>query len=137
MPKTFPILIDVEEIAVGRVMRVLNKMPGVSKLHLDLQEKKQAKANGASRPATGRVNLAHSGNDTALAALYRKSPQTTGDLRAFFVAEGRSPHSINSVMHNLKRAGDVKSTTDGWILSKKARDRLRGRERYEKSQAKK
>jgi hypothetical protein len=36
MPKTFPIKIEVEEIALGAVLRRLNDMPGIAKLHLDL-----------------------------------------------------------------------------------------------------
>jgi hypothetical protein len=36
MPKTFPIMIEVEEIALGPVLRKLNEMPGIAKLHLDL-----------------------------------------------------------------------------------------------------
>ena len=36
MPKTFPIKIEVEEIALGTVLRRLNEMPGIAKLHLDL-----------------------------------------------------------------------------------------------------
>jgi hypothetical protein len=36
MPKTFPIMIEVEEIALGPVLRRLNEMPGIAKLHLDL-----------------------------------------------------------------------------------------------------
>jgi hypothetical protein len=36
MPKTFPIMIEVEEIALGPVLRRLNDMPGIAKLHLDL-----------------------------------------------------------------------------------------------------
>jgi len=36
MPKLFPISLDVEETAVGRVLRALNSMPGVVRLHLNL-----------------------------------------------------------------------------------------------------
>jgi len=36
MPKLFPISLDVEETAVGRVLRILNSMPGVVRLHLNL-----------------------------------------------------------------------------------------------------
>ena len=36
MPKTFPIRLEVEEIALGTVLRKLNEMPGVVKLDLDL-----------------------------------------------------------------------------------------------------
>lgn len=36
MSKLFPIGIEVEEVAVGSVLRILNKTPGVAKLHLNL-----------------------------------------------------------------------------------------------------
>ena len=36
MPKTFPIRLEVEEIALGTVLRKLHDMPGIAKLHLDL-----------------------------------------------------------------------------------------------------
>jgi hypothetical protein len=34
--KTFPVRLEVEEIALGTVLRKLNDMPGIAKLHLDL-----------------------------------------------------------------------------------------------------
>jgi Mn-dependent DtxR family transcriptional regulator len=37
MPKTFPIRLEVEEVALGTVLRKLNEMPGIAKLHLDLE----------------------------------------------------------------------------------------------------
>ncbi|MGY3615630.1 hypothetical protein [Bradyrhizobium sp. USDA 10063] len=36
MPKTFPIRLEVEEIALGTVLRKLHDMPGIVDLHLDL-----------------------------------------------------------------------------------------------------
>lgn len=36
MPKLFPISLEVEEVAVGRVLRALNTMTGVVRLHLNL-----------------------------------------------------------------------------------------------------
>src|ERR1700754_2569196 len=36
MPKTFPINIEVEEIALGAVLRKLNEMPGIVKIDLNL-----------------------------------------------------------------------------------------------------
>lgn len=59
MPKTFPILIDVEEIALGAVLRKLNDMPGIAKLHLDLGHggqgagKKQLEQQAATRNGNG------------------------------------------------------------------------------------
>jgi len=36
MPKLFPISLEVEEVAVGRVLRTLNSMAGIVRLHLNL-----------------------------------------------------------------------------------------------------
>ena len=127
MPKTFPILIEVEEIAVGRVMRLLNKFPGVAKINLNLERSPGKpgmphKSNGAVR---SKVNLPTTGSDDALKALY-KNPMTTAQLRDVFLASGRSAKSINSVCHTLKKTGDIKQGSGGvWALTKKARDRLR------------
>lgn len=40
MPKLFPISIEVEEVALGRVLRSLNTMAGVVRLHLNLTQDK-------------------------------------------------------------------------------------------------
>jgi Mn-dependent DtxR family transcriptional regulator len=60
MPKTFPIRLEVEEIALGPVLRKLNDMPGIVHLHLDLghggqgpgrkqlEQHAAAKANGGN-----------------------------------------------------------------------------------------
>jgi hypothetical protein len=59
MPKTFPIMIEVEEIALGPVLRRLNDMPGIAKLHLDLGHggqgagKKQLEHHAAKRASNG------------------------------------------------------------------------------------
>lgn len=37
MPKLFPISLEVEEAALGRILRALNVMPGVARLNLNLQ----------------------------------------------------------------------------------------------------
>src|SRR5216684_5243623 len=44
MSKLFPISIEVEEIAVGRVLRVLNATEGIVKLHLKLTQDKEPKS---------------------------------------------------------------------------------------------
>jgi uncharacterized protein YpbB len=43
------------------------------------------------------------------------------------VAQGRSGKSISSVLHKLKKQGDVQIGDDGYMLTKKARDRMRHR----------
>ena len=48
-------------------------------------------------------------------------------LRDAFEAQGRSPASIASVLHNMKSNGEVKLTDDGYTLTKLMRDRMRNR----------
>src|SRR5258708_2135645 len=51
----FSIAIDVEESALGNVLRLLNRTPGVAKFHLDLDtlSKKSVPKNGAG-PGSGK-----------------------------------------------------------------------------------
>lgn len=50
MAKLFPIGIEVEEVAVGKVLRILNQTPGVAKLHLNLMNEQE---NGLQIEALG------------------------------------------------------------------------------------
>jgi hypothetical protein len=116
VPKLFPIHIEVEELAVGRVMRVLNSLDGVAKLHLDL-ERDKAKPNGAGEPRgpyktrKPSVQLEETGDETVIKTLFGKSPMTVPQLRDLFLSQGRSGASISSVMHKLKKDGDVQIAT--------------------------
>lgn len=131
MPKLFPIHIDVEELAVGKVMRLLHNMPGVAKVHLDFGIPK--KANGEMPPPRAfnrpRKQFATTGEDDAL-KLLSKGAMATKVIRDHFADMGRSPASINSVLHALKQNGDAKLSDNGeWVLTKKAKDRLRHRKK--------
>lgn len=133
MPKLFPISIEVEELAVGKVMRLLNTMPGVAKLHLDL-ERREVKANGAGEPRgpyktrKKAVQLEETGEEVIAKVLFGKPPMTNAQLRDVFVSQGRSASSINSVLHTMKNKGDVQISPDGgYTLTKLMRDRIRSR----------
>jgi len=54
LPKTFPIMIEVEEIALGPVLRKLNEMPGIAKLHLDLSGGRPKSEDSGGDPAHAR-----------------------------------------------------------------------------------
>lgn len=136
MPKTFPIVIDVEEVAVGRVMRLLNKTPGVAKFHLDLdREQKQftngeARAHSPDRKPYARFDVP--GEDVVLEALQKKSPLIGRELGEIFANQGRSSKSISSCLYKLRTSDMIKSTPEGFILTKKARDRMRHRKAAKK-----
>jgi hypothetical protein len=131
MSKTFPMMIDVEDIAVGRVMRLLHKTPGVVKFHLDMDRaggkvasNGDARAHSPNRKPYSRFAIP--GDQAILDLLYRR-PMLSTELAAAFGEQGRSPKSISSCLHKLKTDGLIISNDDGYVLSKKARDRLRAR----------
>lgn len=137
MAKPFSITIDVELAWVGKTVRALNAMPGVSKLHFDLdEEKKKTGANGAERgpykPRKQPVTLEETGEESVAKALHGKPPMTTAQLRDVFTSQGRSAASISSVLHKMRKSGELQTSPDGWSLSKKMRDRMRWRKATKK-----
>jgi len=138
MPKLFPVLIEIEQSQVGKVMLALNKMPGVAKIGLEMDRRKP-KPNGDASAQRGpyktRAMFEKTGDEVITEAIYampNRKAVTTNQLRELFVSQGRSAKSIHSQLHKLKSEGNIKNTADGWILTKIARDRIRGRERYQK-----
>jgi hypothetical protein len=120
MPKPFMLGVEVEEIALGKVMRALNNMPGIVKLHMNLHPKAE-KSSHAGKP---RNAFNQTGPDLVVEAL-AKEPMATAKVRQLFIDAGRSYHSINSVLHNLRKAGLIDNADGVWKLTKKMKDRLR------------
>jgi hypothetical protein len=131
MPKLFPIHIEVEELAVGRVMRMLNGMPGVAKMHLDMEGQKKSHLNGGERgpykPRKQPIISDETGTEVIAKVLFGKPPMTVAQLKQVFEAQGRSAKSISSVLYNMRDNGEVQSGEDGYSLTKKMRDRMRHR----------
>lgn len=131
MPKPFLIGVEVEEIAFGRVMRKIDELPGVVKIHLSFsKEKLGGKPNGAGQtrgPYKTRGTFEKTGQEAIIDALNGKPPMTLAQLRDVFVAQKRSPKSISSCLHEMFNEGEVQRTDDGYTLTKKVRDRLRSR----------
>lgn len=126
MPKPFTIGVDIEEIAFGSVIRKLNAIPGIIALHLDFDKEKPppkaTKANGRAESAEakptgekrqrgrppGQQTQYDMTGDEALASVMRGGKtKTMKDMRDSFAALGRSPHSVNSILHFAQK--------DGWI----------------------
>jgi len=124
MPKMFPITLEVEEIALGRVMRLLHNTPGVAKLHFDLGDTKQRKTNGHRKP---KGSFEESGADLLIRVLNKSGPMSKGQMHEAFEKAGRSGKSADSVTHGLKSQGLIQNTGNGYVLTKKMRDRLRHR----------
>lgn len=125
MPKLFSINIEVEELAVGKVMRQLNAMPGVAKLNLDMERK--AKPNGTASGKYQRGQFDVTGEQAIIDALSPNFKMTTAQLKEVYAKGGRSTASVSSVVHKMLQGGDLQRTEDGYALSKKMRDRLRHR----------
>lgn len=100
MPKTFPIKLEVEEIALGTVLRKLHDMPGIVDLHLDLGHGGQ----GAGRKELEKA--ASNGNggsaEQAIIKLLMEGPKYISELsRAIGGAKSRAYGAI----HQLKKKG--------------------------------
>ncbi|WLA75037.1 helix-turn-helix domain-containing protein [Bradyrhizobium diazoefficiens] len=113
MLKTFPIMIEVEEVALGPVLRRLNDMPGIAKLHLDLghsgaaraDEKKVARpSGGGGRDGNGETVLAK-----AVAGLMR-GQKTVAELSAEI---GGPKTRVYGAIHQLKGKGLVEMVDKG------------------------
>jgi len=132
MPKLFPILLGVEPIAVGPTIEALKKMRGVLKIDLDLDKDAQGKSNGVGRAPVQKFD--QRAEDFILELLHRGQPIPTRVLRQHFADVGRRPGSSGSALNLLKIDGLIKHDDNkAWVLTKKARDRLR----YAKPKSKK
>lgn len=120
MPKPFLLGIEVEEIALGTIMRKLNAMPGVVKLHMDFRPgKPAAKPNGAGRHKN---QFEDTGEAAILKMLKGGKTLRHQELRQKFAEAGRSPKSVNSLVHNMKTEGLlIGGGKQGWKLSGKAK----------------
>jgi hypothetical protein len=132
MPRFFTVRLQVEEVALGPVMRQLNNMPGVAKFNLDLEDMKYTAPNGKAshqprgkRMRRGAYELR--GTDYLVQLLSKADkPLRTGELQELFSKNGRGK-SIASAIHALRKDGLVETTPAGYMLTKKMKDRLRHR----------
>lgn len=135
MAKLFPVLLHLERVAALDIIDKLEGMPGVAKMDFAFgKNKKKVKfgANGADepqdRPARGPYKkYQETGRDTLIKMLSGKPPMTARQLADAFEERGRSPKSINSLCHVMKKTGDLVLGEEGYTLSKKIKDRLRHR----------
>jgi hypothetical protein len=128
MPKPFVIGIEVEEIAVGTVLRRLNEMPGVIALHMDFQKstaKKSTKedaepsfaffapaaSRSVERNARGRISRTLM-RENVLAALSKAAPRDIG-VRDLISKWPTRKASIYQVMHQLGKDKLVRRTDVG------------------------
>lgn len=131
MPKTFKMLVEAEEVALGHVMNTLHRTPGVVKVDLLLGDTPTAKRAAGSmnghelkKPRKPRYEGETSGADR-LIQLLKKGPSNTTALKKAFEKDGRSPDSVSSLIYAAKNDGILQTGEDGYTLTKKGRDRAR------------
>lgn len=113
MPKTFPIKIEVEEFALGAVLRRLHEMQGIAKLDLLLGhggDKPPAKGNG------------HGPQDIVMEML-ATGPKTRTELLAALRSKNQLYAAVNQLKkkHLIKRIG-----ADAYALTETAAKRING-----------
>ena len=122
MPKTFPIKLEVEEIALGTVLRKLHDMPGIVDLHLDLGHGGQ----GAGRKQLEEAATKSSGSsEQIIIKLLMDGPKYISELsRAIGGAKSRAYGAI----HQLKKKGLTEAGAEKGMhqLTAQARAQLGG-----------
>lgn len=117
MPKTFPLRLEVEEIALGTVLRKLNEMPGIVKLNLDLGQGGQ----GAGRKKLeehAAATLKNGNREPAVLKLLMSGPKHISDISA--VLGGKKTRAYG-LMNSLHKKGLTKAVGKGMHeLTKKA-----------------
>lgn len=120
MPKPFLLGVEIEEAFFGKVMRKINALPGVVALHMDFDRKgktSKSKSNGAGRPKN---QFEDTGEEAILKLMKGGKKVRKQEIRDAFVAQGRSPKSIDSLIHKMKAAGTLsKPGRDSFAPGKK------------------
>jgi len=130
MPKTFKILLEVEEVALGHVMNMLHRTPGVARCDLllgDASKSAPAKSapNGAHKPGRKPPFVGEEVAADLLLRLLKKKPMRSTDIAKAFENAGRSGKSISYVLHMVRKDGLIQGGENGYSLTKKGRDRAR------------
>ena len=128
MAKPFLIHLYVDRFAAIDTIERIKKIPGFAGYELPALLQHKPKSNGEARDSRPRGPLKQypiTGQELVIKTLAGKPPMTTAQLRDAFVSQDRATSSINSVLHNMIKAGEVKTTPDGYTLTKLVRDRLR------------
>src|SRR3954465_71821 len=101
MPKPFPVLIHIEEIALGAVLRKLHEMPGVSGVDLQLGQGGQ----GAGKQQLEHGAQAKRGNqEEGLIELLLQGPKHLNDMVA---AIGGKKGSFYTLTSKLRQKGII------------------------------
>jgi hypothetical protein len=102
MPKTFPILIEVEEIALGSVLRKLHDMPGIAKLNLQLDHGGQGAGRRQLDEAAATKRLKNGGSQKAVLDFLTNGPKHIDEISA--IVGGKKSRAYG-VMNQLRKQG--------------------------------
>jgi hypothetical protein len=119
MAKTFPIRIEVEEIALGSVLRRLNEMAGVAKIDLDL-------GHGGKKPLPQPASVQGNGNGVlgSAVAMLISGEKTISEISAVI---GGARSRVYGLLHQLKGKKLIKQLGKGrYCLTDKAMAELTG-----------
>jgi hypothetical protein len=103
MPKTFPIKLEVEEIALGAVLHKLNEMQGIAKIDLNL-------GRGGTKPLPAQHSNGGGDLQQGVLAALERGPQ---DIRQLVATSGIDKKQVYGAVHNLKNKGMIKSVHKG------------------------
>lgn len=122
MPKTFPIMIEVEEIALGPVLRKLNEMPGIAKLHLDLGRG----GEGAGRKPLEQHAASHAQNGSREPIAIKLLMQGPKHISEISAALGGAKSRAYGLTNTMSKKGLVERGQGSgmWQLTKKAATQL-------------
>lgn len=116
----FPIMIEVEESAVGPVLRILNKTPGVAHFHLNLDKVRAArghktlkKTNGTTRPPPQDHDDGRPKPRQIIIAELLSGPKNLDHLRKKLNERGHDENSLSNFLYALKQAGLTESAGTG------------------------
>jgi hypothetical protein len=127
MANLFPISLEVEEVAVGRVLRKLTGMSGVARIHLSLQNAKQLKAPQEEEPESipflqpmlrdprGNKHLDPIKNPRyrAMAELLLKTPAHINILAKAIERVGYKSGGTSVMIFRMQKLGFVRRTAPG------------------------
>jgi hypothetical protein len=124
MPKTFPIRLEVEEIALGPVLRKLNDMPGIVDLHLDLGHGGQGAGRKKLEEEAAKARSGESVEQTTIKLLL-EGPKHISELSK---ALGGNKSRAYGAIHQLKKKGLIEASTERGThqLTAKTRAQLNG-----------
>jgi len=102
MPKTFPIRLEVEEIALGAVLRKLNDMPGIAKLHLDLDRGGEGAGRKQLEAHAAETHKDRGSRQAMVIKLLMEGPKHISEISKLL---GGKPSRAYGIVTQLRRAG--------------------------------